>query len=101
MNKADLIKSVSKETGIIQSDVQLVVDRVLSLIRESVQTGNEIRLNDFGTFKTKMKGPKIARNLKGRINGHMRGHEPIYVPARTVVHFKPSKTFIISDGATT
>jgi DNA-binding protein HU-beta len=94
MRKADLIEAISKETGIIQRDVELVLAKALDTIRQKVSEGNTVRLKDFGVFKTRRRPKKIARNLKGKVNGRKKNPEPILLPACDVPHFKPSKQFL-------
>jgi nucleoid DNA-binding protein len=59
-----------------------------------VKHGAEVCLHDFGTFKTKNRAAKVARNLKGKVNGKRKNPEPIHLPAATIPHFKPSKAFL-------
>jgi DNA-binding protein HU-beta len=94
MRKSDLINKVSKDTGIIQTDVELVIDSVLSMIRESVANGAEVRLREFGVFKTRKRPAKVARNLGGKERGKRKKPEPLHLPECTVPHFKPSKQFL-------
>jgi DNA-binding protein HU-beta len=94
MRKSDLIETISQETGIIQSDVELVLLQALKTIRKKVSEGKEVRIKEFGVFKTRTRKPKIARNLKGKVNGRRKNPEPLLLPACTVPHFKPSKQFL-------
>lgn len=94
MQRQLLIKQISVATGIIQEDVKAMLTATLEIIRENVKEGTEVCLHDFGTFKTKIRGAKVARNLKGRVNGKKKNPEPIHLPATTIPHFKPSKTFL-------
>lgn len=93
MAKHNLVQDVSKQTGIIQADVELVLNATIELIRKRVREGKEVRLEGFGIFQQRTRPPKIARNLKGKGNKR-KNPEPIYLPAKKVAHFKPSKKFI-------
>jgi nucleoid DNA-binding protein len=94
MRKSDLIELISKQTGIIQSDVELVVAHAFRNIREKVKEGKEVRIKEFGVFKTRRRRQKIGRNLGGKVKGKRKNPDPILIPECTVPHFKPSKQFL-------
>ncbi|MFO8144852.1 MAG: HU family DNA-binding protein [Candidatus Syntrophosphaera sp.] len=85
MTKADLVKIVSENTGIIRKDVAVVVDSLLQSIKDSLSKGNHIEIRGFGTFKLKTRKPRVGRNPKT--------DEKVPVPARTVPTFKFSREF--------
>ena len=85
MTKADLVKIISENTGIIRKDVAVVVDALLQSIKDSLATGNHIEIRGFGTFKLKTRKPRVGRNPKT--------DEKVPVPARTVPTFKFSREF--------
>jgi nucleoid DNA-binding protein len=94
MRKSELVEIVSKKTGIIQSDVDLVIEQALNTIRLRLIDGKEVRLREFGVFKTRRRPEKIARNLKGKENGKRKNPGPLVLPECTVAQFKPSKQFL-------
>lgn len=94
MIKDDLIEHIAKETGIIQTDVELILTKAIAIIRQRVGQGKEVHLRGFGVFKSRLRPRKIARNLKGPINGKRKNPEPLILPAAIVPHFKPSKKFL-------
>jgi nucleoid DNA-binding protein len=94
MRKSELIEAISRDTGIIQSDVDLVLQQALVTVRRRLIEGKEVRLKEFGVFKTRQRPKKIARNLKGKENGKRKNPEPLVLPACTIPHFKPSKQFL-------
>ncbi len=85
MTKADLVKIISENTGIIRKDVGVVVDSLLQSIKDSLSQGNHIEIRGFGTFKLKTRKPRVGRNPKT--------DEKVPVPARTVPTFKFSREF--------
>ena len=85
MTKADLVKIISENTGIIRKDVAVVVDALLQSIKDSLAQGNHIEIRGFGTFKLKTRKPRVGRNPKT--------DEKVPVPARTVPTFKFSREF--------
>ncbi|OQB06491.1 MAG: DNA-binding protein HU [Candidatus Cloacimonetes bacterium ADurb.Bin211] len=85
MTKADLVKIISENTGIIRKDVAVVVDAFLQAIKDSLSQGNHIEIRGFGTFKLKTRKPRVGRNPKTA--------QRVPVPARTVPTFKFSREF--------
>jgi len=85
MTKADLVKIISENTGIIRKDVAVVVDALLQSIKDSLAQGNHSEVRGFGTFKLKTRKPRVGRNPKT--------DEKVPVPERTVPTFKFSREF--------
>ncbi len=85
MTKADLVRIVSAETGIIRKDVALAVDAFLESIKDSMKDGKHIEIRGFGTFKLKLRKERIGRNPKTE--------EKVTVPKRIVPTFKFSRAF--------
>jgi len=85
MTKADLVKIIANETGIIRKDVAIVVDTFLEAVKDSMKDGNHIEIRGFGTFKLKVRKPRIGRNPKTA--------DKVPVPERVVPTFKFSRAF--------
>jgi integration host factor subunit beta len=85
MTKADLVEQVTEAIGpgITKKDCALVVDGFLNAVKAALADGQHIELRGFGTFKTRRRKSRMARNP--------RTGEPVEVPERTVPIFKPSK----------
>jgi len=84
MTKRDLVSRISNETGMIQMDVQKVVQLTLDYISEAVAGGDKVELRNFGVFEVRTRKPRIGRNP----------NEPntnVTIPSRSVVRFKPGK----------
>ena len=82
MNKAELIESIAKETGMTKADSERALDAVLKGVNKGVKKA-PVQLVGFGTFKnTKRK----ARNGVNPATG-----AKIKIPAKTVMTFKASK----------
>lgn len=62
--KHDLIATVSKQTGLTQSDTKIVVEELLETISKFLEGQKSIEIRGFGTFYTKMRKPRPARNPK-------------------------------------
>ncbi|MCI0745004.1 MAG: integration host factor subunit beta [Verrucomicrobia subdivision 3 bacterium] len=84
MTKRDIVSRISNETGMIQMDVQKVVQMTLDYISDAVAHGKKVELRNFGVFEVRTRKPRIGRNP----------NEPntnVTIPQRTVVRFKPGK----------
>ena len=88
MTKADLVKIISENTGIIRKDVAVVVDSLLKSVKDSLIEGNHIDIRGSGTFKLKTRKPRVGRNPKT--------DQKVPVPQRTVPTFKFSRDFKVS-----
>jgi len=85
MTKADLVRVVSAETGIIRKDVALAIDAFLDSVKDSMKEGKHIEIRGFGTYKLKVRKSRIGRNPKTE--------KKVDVPARVVPTFKFSRAF--------
>jgi nucleoid DNA-binding protein len=84
MTKRDLVSRISNETGMIQMDVQKVVQLTLDYISDAVSHGHKVELRNFGVFEVRTRKPRMGRNP----------NEPnsnVEIPSRTVVRFKAGK----------
>ncbi|MBD3421217.1 MAG: integration host factor subunit beta [Chitinivibrionales bacterium] len=80
--KHDLVADVSKTTGLTQADTKIVVEELLELVAQILETGRNIEIRGFGTFYTKVRKPRPARNPKTG--------EVVPLPERVVPLFKYS-----------
>lgn len=62
--KHDIIASVAKFTGLTQADTKIVVEELLQTIGAILEEGKCIEIRGFGTFYTKVRKPRPARNPK-------------------------------------
>lgn len=85
MNKNDMKKSLSEELGVSQKDAGVIVDSVLDIIKRGVVEDGKVSLVGFGSFNAVTQAARTARNPKTG--------EPIEVPAKMVVKFKPATAF--------
>jgi nucleoid DNA-binding protein len=80
--KHDLIASVSKFTGLTQADTKVVVEELIETISQILEESKTIEIRGFGTFYTKVRKPRPARNPKtGQV---------VPLPRRVVPLFKYS-----------
>ncbi len=85
MTKADLVRIVSDETGIVRKDVALAIDAYLEAVKDAMRGGAHIELRGFGTYKLKKRKQRIGRNPKTE--------DEVIVPERIVPTFKFSRGF--------
>lgn len=85
MNKFDLIKIVSAETGMTKLSVEVALNTALTVIRDTVSGGQDVGLSGFGSFKSVERRPRVGFNPKTR--------QKLSIPAQKRPTFTPSKEF--------
>jgi integration host factor subunit beta len=80
MTKKDLARAIAGETGLTQTQVLEVVQKVFDGITETLVEEGRIELRNFGVFEVRRRKPRKARNP--------RTGEKVKVPAKLVVTFK-------------
>ncbi|MBI4055022.1 MAG: HU family DNA-binding protein [Elusimicrobia bacterium] len=85
MNKADLIRAVSRVLG-TRSDSVRAIEATFESMRNSLRSGEKVVLSGFGSFRVKMRKARKGRNPKT-------GQE-VPVPPRRAVRFKASKELL-------
>ena len=80
MNKADLVNSLSENTGLTKTKSNEVIDVIVSTISEALRSGDKVTLVGFGTFTTTQRDARKGRNPKTG--------ETIEIPAKRVAKFK-------------
>ena len=66
MNKAQLVDVVQRELGkdISKAASERALDAVLNAIKKGVQSGGEVQLVGFGTFRVSKRAARMGRNPK-------------------------------------
>ncbi|OGR84653.1 MAG: hypothetical protein A2901_07425 [Elusimicrobia bacterium RIFCSPLOWO2_01_FULL_54_10] len=85
MKKKDLVLSVSERARVSHSVANRVIKSLVKTIAGSLEAGDRITLSGLGTFRTKARKAKPARNLQTG--------ESVYLPAGKKISFKPSLSF--------
>ena len=85
MNKKDLVKIVAEKTRKSQKEVAHIIDIFFQELSQNLRE-NDVQIKDFGTFKKVVQPARIGRNPAT--------NEPIEIPEKTVVKFKPSKNVL-------
>ena len=85
MTKFEIVKEVSKSTGIEATMVQAVVEGFMTAVKGSLAKGENVYLRGFGTFEVKTRAAKTARNITK--------NKTVIIPEHKVPAFKPCPDF--------
>lgn len=83
MNKADLISAVAQQSGLTKKDSEAAIDALVSVVGESLTSGEKVVLVGFGTFETKDRAERKGRNPQTK--------QAITIPASKSPVFKAGK----------
>lgn len=86
MNKAKLIESLADKAGVQKQSVKKMLDAYINIVTEKLAENEEIVIVGFGTLVLRPQNTRLARNPKTG--------EPVQIPARTTVKFKPGKSLL-------
>ena len=85
MTKAELINEIAISTGYDKRTISTIVESMMAHMKKAVADGDNVYLRGFGSFITKKRAAKIARNINKNTS--------IAVPEHRVPAFKASKEF--------
>lgn len=85
MTKAEIVKEVSKNTGIEATTVMAVVEGFMEAVKGSLAKDNNVYLRGFGTFAVQTRVQKTARNITKNTT--------VIIPEHKVPTFKPCAEF--------
>lgn len=83
MIKADLINKIAREMDMPKQEVEEGVNLFFQTIKDAILKGEEIEIRGFGSFRFRKRTSRAGRNP--------RTGEPVKVPPKKVLYFKPSK----------
>jgi integration host factor subunit beta len=83
MIKADLINKISNRMEIPKHEAEEGVNLFFQTIKDAILQGEEIEIRGFGSFRFRRRTSRSGRNP--------RTGEPVRVPPKKVLYFKPSK----------
>ncbi len=86
MTKAEIVASISENSGIEKADVLRVVEDLMGEIKDSLSKGENVYLRGFGSFIVKERAEKTGRNISKNTT--------IKIPAHYIPAFKPAKVFV-------
>jgi len=82
MTKAEIAEKIHSKLGLSKKDSQALLESVLSIMKDTLEAGEKIKVAGFGNFEVKQKKDRIGRNPQTS--------EKITIQARQVLTFKPS-----------
>ncbi len=85
MTKADIVSEVYEKVGLSKKEATDIVETVLDTIKDTLKSGETVKIAGFGNFVIRDKGSRKGRNPKTGEN--------IEITPRKVVTFKPSMIF--------
>lgn len=86
MTKADLVNQIAKETGYDKATILNIVECTMTDIKKNVAAGENVYLRGFGSFITKVRAEKVARNITKNTS--------IVVPEHKIPAFKAAREFV-------
>lgn len=86
MNKSELIKRISENSGISLQKTRIILKAFLESIINQIAEGDSVRLLNFGRWYVKTKSPRKSYNIATR--------QIEMIPARKMIAFSPSKRFL-------
>ena len=82
MTKADIVERVYGKVGLTKKESVDVVEELFALIKDTLETGEKIKIAGFGNFEVKQKADRRGRNPQTG--------EEITIEARKILTFKAS-----------
>ena len=83
LTRADLCEAVHEEVGLTRQDCGELVERVLELMSQALERGEQVKLSGFGVFQVRAKNARMGRNPKTG--------EPAPIDPRRVIGFRASQ----------
>ncbi len=83
VGRQELSRRVAQKTNLSQKQAAEVVEATIVTVREALQSGDEVRLVGFGSFKVRTSAARKGVNPQTR--------RPLEVPAKERVRFSPGK----------
>ncbi|MCQ2140725.1 MAG: integration host factor subunit beta [Bacteroidales bacterium] len=85
MTKAEIVNEIAKEKGLDKAEVQAVIEEFMKCVKNALADDKPVYLRGFGSFITKKRAQKAARNITQKTTITIEAHK---IPA-----FKPAKEF--------
>ena len=83
LTKADIADRLFNEVGLNKREAKEFVEAYFEIIREALESGENVKLSGFGNFQLREKNQRPGRNPKTG--------EEIPISARSVVTFRPGQ----------
>jgi integration host factor subunit alpha len=82
MTKADIVEKLQAGTGLTRKESVEMMEEVFSIIKSTLEQGENLKISGFGNFEVKQKNDRRGRNPQTG--------ETITISSRRIVTFKPS-----------
>jgi integration host factor subunit alpha len=82
LTKVDFAERVAEQLGYSKKEAINNVESVIALVKETLQSGENLKISGFGTFEVKQKRARRGRNPSTG--------EALVIEARRILSFKPS-----------
>lgn len=81
MTKADIVEKLQAGTGLSKKESVEMIEAVFSIMKTTLEQGENLKISGFGSFLVKQKHDRRGRNPQTG--------EAITIPARRILTFKP------------
>ena len=82
MTKSDIVEKVLAKRNLPKREVIDIVDTLLNIIKDTLESGEQVKISGFGKFEIHQKHDRRGRNPQTG--------ESITITARKILTFKPS-----------
>ena len=86
ISRDEIAEALKKEFGFNRKLCLDIVNDIIDIIIEGLQTDKKVKIHNFGTFKLNSKNSRIGRNPKTKVEYN--------IPSRNVISFKASKILL-------
>lgn len=83
VTKADLVEKVYERLGFSKKEAADLVELIFGALKESIITGEKVKISGFGNF--------VVRSKRSRIGRNPQTGDQITISARHVLTFRPSQ----------
>ena len=83
MNKAELVESIAKKTGLTKKDSESALNAFVEAVTESLKKDDKVQLVGFGSFEVRKRAARKGRNPQTK--------EEIKIPASKAPVFRAGK----------
>jgi len=84
LTRAEIAELLNKHIGLSRAESAELVEQVLDLVAEALESGENVKISGFGTFVLRDKNERIGRNPKTGIE--------VPITPRRVLTFRPSQS---------
>ncbi len=85
MTKAELIAEIAVTTGFDKKSISVILDGFTEGVKRNLTKGENVYIRGFGSFVTKTRAAKVARNITRETS--------VAVPEHKIPLFKPAAEF--------